>query len=301
MARGAPPVRRRTARTLTGHALASVRFSGRYLTADLRAQPDFVIIGVARGGTTSLYRWLTAHPDVDPALKKEITYFDEAYGHGNRWYRAHFPFRRRGRITGEASPYMLFHPLSPDRAARELPPSTKLIVVLREPTQRAISQYWFWRKWFRRELEGTEIETLEQAIEREPTRMAAAQAPLLRGERSLDHVWFSYLSRGEYATQLRRWFDAVGRERILVVESERLPTDPAAAAEVLEWLGLAPTDHPFPLLNDAHRLDEADPGLVDRINRYYEPHNRDLFELLGRRLWTETLPAEPSGEDTPVG
>ena len=93
--------------------------------------PDFVIVGAARSGTTSLYRWLGSHPDVAPAWKKEIHYFDEYHGHGRRWYRAHFPFRHRGRITGEASPYMLFHPLAPDRAARELPPSTKFIVILR--------------------------------------------------------------------------------------------------------------------------------------------------------------------------
>ena len=95
------------------HAKRSATFGWRYLSADLRSMPDFVIVGAARSGTTSLYRWLGSHPDVAPAWKKEIHYFDEHYGRGMRWYRAHFPFRRRGRVTGEATPYLLFHPLSP--------------------------------------------------------------------------------------------------------------------------------------------------------------------------------------------
>ena len=64
------------------HASALATFSWRYLTADLRAMPDFVIVGAARSGTTSLYRWLATHPDVAPAWKKEIHYFDEHYGRG---------------------------------------------------------------------------------------------------------------------------------------------------------------------------------------------------------------------------
>jgi hypothetical protein len=277
------------------HAKRSAIFSWRYLTADLRAMPDFVIVGAARSGTTSLYRWLATHPDVTPAWKKEIHFFDEHYGRGMRWYRAHFPFRRRGQVTGEATPYLLFHPLAAARAAHDLPPSTRFIVLLREPSQRAISQYWFWRQWFRSELEGSEIESLEEGIAREPERMAAAEALVLRGERSHDHIWFSYLARGEYAGQLRRWFEAVGRERVLVVESERLNSDPAASAGVLGWLGLAPHPQPFPSLNAAVRLEEADPAVTAVMSRHFESHNRELFELIGHELWTDTVPTRGDG------
>ena len=277
------------------HARRSAAFGWRYLTADLRAMPDFVIVGAARSGTTSLYRWLATHPDVAPAWKKEIHYFDEHYGRGMRWYRAHFPFRRRGRLTGEATPYLLFHPLAAARVARDLPPSTRFIVLLREPSQRAISQYWFWRQWFRRELEGTEIESLEEGIAREPERMVAAEQLVTRGERSHDHIWFSYLARGEYAGQLHRWFDAVGRERVLVLASEQLNSDPDASAGVLEWLGLPPHPQPFPSLNGAVRLEEADPEVMARMSRHFEPHNRELFELLGHELWTETASTRPDG------
>ena len=277
------------------HAKRSATFGWRYLSADLRAMPDFVIVGAARSGTTSLYRWLGTHPNVAPAWKKEIHYFDEHYGRGMRWYRAHFPFRRRGRVTGEATPYLLFHPLAPARAAHDLPHSTRFIVLLREPSQRAISQYWFWRQWFRRELEGTEIESLEEGIAREPERMAAAEPLVRRGEWNHDHIWFSYLARGEYAGQLRRWFDAVGRDRVLVVESEQLNSDPAVSARVLEWLGLPSHPQPFPALNAAVRLEEADPELTALMSRHFESHNRELFDLIGQELWTDAAATRRDG------
>jgi hypothetical protein len=265
----------------------------------LRQLPDFVILGTARGGTSSLYRWLITHPDVSPASKKELHFFDVNYGRGMRWYRAQFPLRRRGKITGEATPYMLFHPLAPERAARDLPVETKFIVLLREPTQRAISHYWFWRQWFKESLEPSSTETLEEAIEREPARMASAAPRVLQGERSLEHEWFSYASRGAYAEQLQRWFDAVGRDRVLVLESEKLYTDPTTSERVLEWLGLAPNEKPYPVVNGAARLEEASPELVDRLDRHFDPLNRELFDLLGFELWSETGQSESPGAGTP--
>jgi hypothetical protein len=294
-------VRRVTPESLWRHGSRFAVLSGRYLTADFRATPAFIIIGTARGGTTSLYRWLCSHPDVDPAWRKEVCYFDEGYGHGKRWYRAHFPIRRKGRITGEASPYMLFHPLAPGRAARELPATTRFIVLLREPTQRAISQYWFWRKWFRRTMDGTEIESLDQALDLEHERMAESGKQVLRGEKSLEHVWFSYMAKGEYAPQIRRWFEAVGRDRILVLESESLYTERAASERILEWLGLPQHDRPYPLLNGAARLEDASPELVARLDRHFETHNRELFELLGIELWKQHATAPPADDGLDEG
>lgn len=253
----------------------------RYATANLRALPDFVILGTQRGGTSSLYQWLCAHPAFDPPLRKEIHYFDVHYHKGTRWYRAHFPFAQRGRITGEASPYMLFHPLAPARAARDLPTSTRFIVLLRNPVERAISHYWLSRNsmtW--------EKETLERGIELESQRLAAEIPKVLRGERSFGHATFSYVARGEYASQLRRWFDAVGRERILVLESEKLNREPEGSG-VLQWLGLDPHSAPFPAVNRTARFAESPPEVIARLQEHFAPYNCELFELLGYELWTE--------------
>jgi hypothetical protein len=255
----------------------------RYATADLRARPHFVILGAQRGGTTSLYRWLSSHPSVSPAPRKELHYFDVHYDKGARWYRAQFPLARPGRITGEASPYMLFHPLAPARAARDLPASTRFIVLLREPVQRTVSHYWFSRRRKR-----WETEPIERAIALEPERLAGETERVMRGELSERHSSYSYVARSEYAGQIKAWFDAVGRERILIVESERLYTDPTATDGILEWLGLTPHDHTFPTLNQSERLDVVSPEVLAQLHDHFVPHNRQLFDLLGHELWTET-------------
>jgi hypothetical protein len=253
----------------------------RYATVSLRPLPDFVILGTQRGGTTSLYRWLASHPNVAPASEKEVHYFDVQYHRGERWYRTHFPTRSPGQITGESTPYLLFHPLAPQRVARDLPDTTKFVVLLRDPTQRAISQYWHVRRQGDRE-----PESLERAMELEPQRLATETDQFVRGEPSPEYLLHSYMARGEYAPQLHRWFDAVGRERILVLESERLFADPAASQEVLDWLGLPPHTRRYPVTNGAPRLEEASAELADRLDAHFAPHNEELFALLGRKLWS---------------
>lgn len=272
-------------------------FVGRYLTATWRPYPDVVIIGAQRGGTTSLYSWLTAQPGVAPARKKEPHYFDYHYHRGPRWYRAHFALRRHGRVVCTSDPFMLFHPLAPGRAARDLPAHVKFVVLLRDPTDRAISQYWLWQrqgKW--------EDQPLERAIELERARLGPHEERFRHGERSHAHIAHSYMARGEYASQLRRWFDAVGRHRVLVVESERLFRDPVVADQVLEWIGLPPSAVPFPVSNSAPRLVEASPDLLDRMDAHFAPHNAALRAMLGEDLWGGGLvDARPPRSDRPSG
>lgn len=257
-----------------------VRSALRRSTADLRAKPDFVIIGTQRGGTTSLYTWLSSHPQMTPTTIKEIHYFDVHYSLGPRWYRSHMPLRRPGVFTGHSCPYMLFHPLAPERAASDLPETTKFIVLLREPVQRTVSHYWYSRR-----LKRWENEPLERALDLEEARIAGEEERIRRGERSMAHTTYSYVARSEYARQLRTWFDAVGRERILVIESERMYADPAVTAGIVEWLGLRPHDAPLPVSNRSERLDTERPEVLARLADHFEPHNRELFDLLGYELW----------------
>lgn len=253
--------------------------AGRRLTADLRRWPDFIIIGAQRAGTTSLFDWLVQHPRVGAPRSKEVHYFDIKYGATERWYRSNFPLRRSGRMTGEASPYMLFHPLAPERAARDLPPTTKFIVLLREPVQRAISAYWLNRQ------ERTEQKSLPDAIEAEALRLAGQDELVRRGERSKRHQFYSYVARGRYAEQLQRWYSHVDRDRLLVVTSEDLFSSSATAAQILAWLDLPAFDRPFPQSNAAPRLADADADVAAALRRQFETSNRELEELLGRQLW----------------
>ena len=109
----------------------TARHLWRLATAPVRTLPDFLIIGAQKSGTTFLYQLLVQHPHVKPAFVKEVHYFDLEYRKGVNWYRSHFPLQMRNSreyITGEASPYYLFHPHAPRRASAVVP-DAKLVVL----------------------------------------------------------------------------------------------------------------------------------------------------------------------------
>jgi hypothetical protein len=176
---------------------------------------------------------------------------------------------------------MLFHPLAPDRAVRDLPETTQFIVLLRDPVERAISQYWLNRR------RHHETESFRVAIESEADRLAGQEEIVLRGERSDAHQRFSYTARGQYAEQLERWFGRAGRQRVSVVQSEELFDSPEVANGILTTLGLDATDRPFPRGNEAVRREEADADVIAGLYRHFEPHNRALGDLLGRPFWPQ--------------
>jgi hypothetical protein len=191
--------------------------------------PEFLVIGGMRCGTTSLHRFLAAHPDITPALGKELQYFTLHYGRGERWYRGNFP-RRENTLSFEASPYYLFDPAVPERVAQTLP-DVKLVALLRNPVDRAYSHYLHNRR------RGLEPLTFAEAIEAEPARLGSTSNGRLASQRSVR--LYSYASRGCYADQLQRWWAHVPAERLHVARSEDLFAQPQAELDRLaDFLGI---------------------------------------------------------------
>jgi Sulfotransferase domain len=264
--------------------MRELRAGYRRLTGPLRGLPSALIIGAQRSGSTSLFNYLAQHPDVLPPLGKEIHYFDLHYARGLRWYRGRFPFAHRLRppaITIDASPYYLAHPLAAERAHRLLP-EVKLVALLRNPIERAFSHYQHEVR------DGRESLSFAEAIDREAERLAGEEERLQRdsGYYSFEHHRYSYTRRGHYLEQLERWTRWYRRSQLLVLQSEWLFRDPAAAtAAVYEFLGLRP-----------HRLEKYKPfyqgaydrripaDIRERLVTYFEPLNRELYRWLGREL-----------------
>jgi hypothetical protein len=255
--------------------------AARRLTAPLRLLPDFIIIGAQKCGTTSLYEYLEVDPAVGSASKKEVHFFDLRYARGVGYYRTHFPSslyrryteRKRGEpfITGEASPYYLYHPAVPERVRRLLP-QAKLIAMLRNPADRALSHYHHEAR------AGREALTFEEALDREAERLGSGGAE----EPGTAHRRHSYLSRGLYAEQLERWFALFPREQFLILQSERFYADPAAAMEEVQaFLGLPARHTAEYTRRNSGRYDRMDPALRWRLSDYYRHHNQRLYGLLG--------------------
>ena len=217
------------------------------VSASRRPPPELLIVGAKRGGTTSLWHYLSEHPGMlaqFPTPKAKGTYFlSEEWHRGERWWRSHFAdVRTRSRVgaalgyrpvAGESSPYDLYHPLAPDRAARAAPDAL-VVAVLRNPVDRAYSH---WKERRRH----TETLGFAEAIEAEPVRTAGEEARLLADPTyaSFPHRHQSYLDQGRYAPPLQRWFDRFGRDRMLIVTAETFYADPQSTVDrVTDRLGL---------------------------------------------------------------
>jgi hypothetical protein len=267
-------------RRLLGRARRAGAHTLRRASAGRRPLPDFLIIGTQKGGTTSLHAYLAEHRRVSPPSTKEVHFFDHSYGRGVDWYRAHFARTSTapGNLNGESTPYYLFHPLVPARVADVLP-ECRLIVILRDPIDRAFSHHNHERAL------GFEDLPFEQAIEREPARLEGEQERILDdpGYRSFAHQHHSYLSRGRYAEQLERWLEHIDRRRLLVLGAEDLFTEPAAViGQAQDFLGLArETPADLSAKNARSYAPIADDVRAD-LRQRFAPHNRRLYELVGR-------------------
>lgn len=239
--------------------------------------PDFVIIGAQRGGTTSLHAYLSAHPLVTTAATKEVHFLTDRYERGRDWYIGQFPsVLPTDFITGEATPYGLFHPLAPARLL-DAAPNAKLIALLRNPADRAYSHYLHERE------RGFERLSFDKALASERDRLAGEEEKLTIDPNhvSFAHKHFSYLARGNYARQIERWFQHFPIDQFLILRSEDLYQQPKATfTRVSDFLGLPNADVPFSVHNRTSGPEiEADARRL--LVRHFAPLNDSLRELLG--------------------
>jgi hypothetical protein len=236
-------------------------------------------VGTQRGGTTSLFRALAAHPGTaPPTFHKGVHYFDVNYTRGPAWYRGHFPLRRGSRLAFESAGYYMHHPLAPERIAEDLP-GVKLLVLLRDPVERAFSAH-------KHEVaRGYETETsLERALDLEPERLAG-EAGRIRSEPgylSHSHRHHSYLDRGHYAEQLEVLFKLFGRDRVHVAFAEEFFTEPEPCYDAMtDFLRLR---HWRPAVFEHHNARPGSPlpeALRERMTEHFAPHDERLTALLG--------------------
>lgn len=259
-----------------------------------RLLPDFVIIGAAKAGTTSLYGWLRRHPDIAPASKKEVHFFDYNYFRGTNWYRSHFP-RATERasftaehghpfITGEASPSYISHHWVPERMATRLP-QVKLLVAMRNPVDRAYSQFQMSCR------ENEESLDFASAVAAEEERLAPELARSADDPRysSWPLGCWSYLLRSRYAEQLERWLAFFPREQFHFLSLEELSRDPQSVLDgVHTFLGVRP--HHYADLQPLHTAaySDLDPAVRAQLTEYFRPHNQRLYELVGRDFGWES-------------
>lgn len=225
--------------------------------------PDFLIVGVTKCGTTSLYKYMIQHPRILGANKKEVHFFDVNFGLGEKWYAQQFPQKLSSdMLIGEASPGYFWKPTCAQKIAAHCP-KTKLIVMFRDPVKRVISEY------FRHKRRGDPAPSFDHAIARRSTRGA-------------------YLGAGKYMKHLARWLAFYPATQIHIVILEDLAIDPAGELnKVFEFVGVEPFIlDDYKVCNKGRNTDKEviKPETIQWLKDFYAPHNKLLEKYLGRKL-----------------
>ena len=199
--------------------------------------PDFLGLGTQKGGTTSLHKWLSTHQQVFLPACKEVHYFDQQPEQPTSWYAQHFQNAQPEQVCGEITPFYLFHPDVPTRIHAVLP-KVRMIVLLRDPVERTLSQVFHARK------RGFESLMPEEALAAEASRLQSGNPESLQKH--------SYVSRSRYLEQLNRYETLFGQDQLLILQSEQLFSEPEKLwVQLLHFLQLEiiPLTKEFPQAN----------------------------------------------------
>ena len=269
-------------------------FSGTYrtLTIPIRILPDFLIIGFHKTATTSLYDYLIQHPNIGSATHKELHYFDTYFWRGLGWYKTHFPTKMMKNriektsdqrfITGEATPNYVFYPEAHSRVKQSLP-NVKLIVILRNPIDRAYSHYNYQKKLHRGALENT---TFEEIVTQEIEKMNndGFEKEFLRNF-NLKNDRMPYVHLGIYVKFLKKWMNVFPKEQFHVIKTEELEQNPNQIInDVFHFLGLK--EHTIPDLKKRNTTKYLEMKSETRkmLYEFYTPYNNELEKLLGMKF-----------------
>ncbi|MCX6307175.1 MAG: sulfotransferase domain-containing protein [Bacteroidetes bacterium] len=245
--------------------------------------PDFLIIGAAKSGTTSLIADLKSHPGIyTPGA--ELNYFSHFFGKGAEWYCSQF--NQPGKIQGEKSTSYLYETTCHERIFQHNP-GMKLIVLLREPVKRAFSN------WTMRYMQSRLLKQVHTFNSRNPGKIENI---------GFSHLFHHYLScqpdstrrgepldifgRGLYIEQIEHLLGIFPPEQLLILISEQYFQKPAESLlKVSRFFNISE----FPAGHHAWKRKSSYPVKLDEqlafeIHKYYKPFNERLFAFLGREI-----------------
>ncbi|NES75938.1 MULTISPECIES: sulfotransferase domain-containing protein [Okeania] len=243
------------------------------------SSPNFIIIGSQKSGTTSLANYINQHPQVLPAIKKETHFWSGEFHRGIDWYLAHFPSipKSQNFITGEATPNYLVNYKVAERIYSLLP-GLKLLVILRNPVDRAFSQYHHWQRL------NWEDRSFEVAINQE-LEILKTTPKQPQGDKKYWQLPGNYIGRGVYIEFMQKWIEVFPREQFLILRGEDLYQGANdTMKQVFDFLGLP--EHKLPKykkLNSGSYAPISD-LLRQQLSEYFQPHNQRLEEYLGMKF-----------------
>jgi hypothetical protein len=241
------------------------------------SDPDFLIIGCMKSGTSQLTYFLSQHPHIG-CSSEEIHFFDSKFEKGRGFYQAILPKKKRGiLVTGEDSPNYICDKKVPSRVF-SMYPSIKLIVILRSPVDRTYSHYQMRVRLQKEPLSFEEALAIEERKE----------CPVIKGRIPPN---YPYLETSMYARHLERWFSFFSPRQMLVLFNEDLKNDPLHTLNrVCAFLEVPPfTKMPNEDPSLIRKYPPMNPATRQHLEEFFAPHDAELERLLGRPLpWSSS-------------
>ena len=233
-----------------------------------RSLPDFLVIGVTKGGTTALIRNLGRHPDVYTARdgkSQELHFFNKKWDMGLDWYRKHFIEPEK--LQGEKTPNYLMSPLAHARMAATVP-NAKLIISVRNPVDRAYSHWNHFNQVAHRKA-GWDWRVMDfQGAIRQP-----------------DRTMSTLINSGYYMKHIRKLLKFYPRNQIHIIISERLRKNPDGEySKLLEFLNLKEAPIPFRNEHERDYEEPIDPRIRQLLAEHYQVSNMGLADFLNDEI-----------------
>ena len=256
------------------------------ITSPLRVLPDFFVIGAGRTGTTSLYHYLDQHPSLSKSAYDELGFFDVNFHLGLHWYRSLFPsiftkFRIKLKthffMTYDVTPSYVRRPWIA-RRMKKLFPDTKLIIVLRNPIDKAQSHYYLSKKF-------GETRTFEEFIEEDINDILEWDIGSKDDYYFATKVENSKLARGFYVEQLPVWFELFSKNQILIISSEDLASNTKNVINnIFQFLNLPKYEIPNIEKVNVSKHSKMNSDTRKRLIAFFKPYNKQLYEFLNYKF-----------------
>jgi len=277
-----------------------------------KIKPEFLIVGAEKAATTSLHYYLTQNPQLISPQFKEVPYFwnDAAYSKGDDWYERFFltfgSKKYDKTVAFDATPANLYLPYVPERI-KKYRSDMKIIILLREPVSRAYSAWnmlkenydkyhsksfkivrQFIPAYIRNSPATQNMKTELFEVPAYPSFEEVVAKEMDKIKHGSPHYEPSFLRRGFYAEQIKRYYEHFPKEQILILSSKLLKTDlENQLNRILNFIDLPNYDWSKLEKQQKNAYKYSEPINTDikaKLQAFYEPYNKQLFELLGEEI-----------------
>ena len=265
-----------------------------YITSPLRTSPQFIVIGVGRGGTTSLFHYLSQHPCIEGSAYDELGFFDDNFHLGLNWYRSLFPTKftknkiekKYGKfLTYEVTPQYIRRPWVAKRILQTFP-KMKFILLLRNPIDRTLSHYYLAKRTNHKILQDKDgILSFDAIVHRDIESISRFE----KGKSDLDENYFrdfiekTFLGRGLYVQFLREWFKVYDKEHFLILSTEELANNTQNTLnKIFKFLKITEFEIPNIQKHNIGKYDPMNDDTRKKLVEFFEKYNQSLYKLLGK-------------------